>query len=183
LTAEEARRLLADAELLHSAEEVGGAIARVAREIETRLGDSHPLLFPVMNGAVFFAGQLMPLLRFPLEQGFLHVTRYANTTTGGGVEWLGEPDERLIAGRTVLVLDDILDEGVTLAAIRQRLAERGAAACYVAVLVEKDIGRSRPTQADFVGLHIPNRYAFGCGMDVRGAWRNLPALYALREGA
>jgi hypoxanthine phosphoribosyltransferase len=177
----EARRILAKAELLCSKEEVDAAIARIAAEINRRLAEAHPLVLPVMNGAVFLAGQLLPQLVFPLEQGFLHVTRYANTTSGGALEWLGEPEERLIAGRTVLVLDDVLDEGVTLAAIRERLLARGAAACYSAVLVEKDIGRKRPIAADFVGMVLPNRYIFGCGMDVRGAWRNLPALYAFNE--
>jgi hypoxanthine phosphoribosyltransferase len=177
----EARRILAGAELLCSATEVNRAIARVAAEINQRLGESNPLMLPVMNGAVFFAGQLLPHLDFPLEQGFLHVTRYANTTSGGKLEWLGEPEERLIAGREVLVVDDILDEGVTLAAIRERLLARGATACHTAVLVAKDIGRERPIKADFVGLTLPNRYIFGCGMDVHGAWRNLPALYAFNE--
>jgi hypoxanthine phosphoribosyltransferase len=178
MSPDEARRILASAELLCAKEQVDAAISRVAREICGRLSEDHPLVLPVMNGAVFFAGQLLPQLNFPLEQGFLHVTRYANTTSGGALEWLGEPDERLIAGRNVLVLDDILDEGVTLAAIRERLLARGAASCKTAVLVEKDIGRTRPIAADFVGMVLPDRYIFGCGMDVRGVWRNLPALYA-----
>ena len=181
MTPDEARQILANAELLCTADEVDSAIARVGSEICSTLGNKNPILLPVMNGAVFFAGQLLPRLNFPLEQGFLHVTRYANSMAGGTLQWLGEPDERLIAGRNVLVMDDILDEGVTLAAIRARLLERGAAACYTAVLVEKDIGRKRPVIADFVGLVLPNRYVFGCGMDVRGAWRNLPALYAVNE--
>ena len=84
--------------------------------------------------------------------------------------------------RVVLVLDDILDEGITLAAIRERVMGQGASAFYSAVLAEKDIGRPKPIKADFVGLALPNRYAFGFGMDVYGAWRNLPAIYALKDG-
>ena len=180
-TAKKAREVLASAELLCSADEVAAAVTRLAGEIAERLGDAHPVLMPVMNGAVVFAGQLMPQLRFPLEQDFIHATRYGNTTSGGTLQWLVEPAAANVTGRTVLVLDDILDEGITLAAIRDRLLERGAAACYTAVLVDKDIGRSRPVTADFVGLRLPNRYLFGFGMDVNGAWRNLPALYALKE--
>jgi hypoxanthine phosphoribosyltransferase len=86
-----------------------------------------------------------------------------------------------VAGRTVLVLDDILDEGITLAAIKARLQAQGVRECLVAVLSEKELGRAKPVRADFVGLRLPNRYVFGCGMDVSGAWRNLPAIYALRE--
>ena len=84
-------------------------------------------------------------------------------------------------GRCVLVLDDILDEGVTLAAIKERLLQLGATECYTAVMVDKDLGRSKPISADFVGLTLPNRYLFGFGMDVEGAWRNLPAIYALKD--
>jgi len=87
-----------------------------------------------------------------------------------------------VQDRVVLVLDDILDEGITLAAIRERIMRQGAAAFYSAVLAEKDIGHQKPIRADFVGLTLPNRYAFGFGMDVYGAWRNLPAIYALRDG-
>jgi hypoxanthine phosphoribosyltransferase len=86
-----------------------------------------------------------------------------------------------VQGRVVLVLDDILDEGVTLAAIRERIMESGAAAFYGAVLADKDIGRAKPISADFVGVTLPNRYVFGFGMDVHGAWRNLPAIYAMKD--
>jgi hypoxanthine phosphoribosyltransferase len=86
-----------------------------------------------------------------------------------------------VAGRHVLVLDDILDEGETLAAIRDKLLEMGAARVWSAVLTDKNNGLDKPIQADFVGLDVPNRYVFGCGMDAYGLWRNLPAIYALKE--
>lgn len=81
----------------------------------------------------------------------------------------------------VLVLDDILDEGITLAAIRERVMDQGATAFYSAVFADKDIARSKPISADFVGIVLPNRYVFGFGMDIHGVWRNLPAIYALKE--
>jgi hypoxanthine phosphoribosyltransferase len=81
----------------------------------------------------------------------------------------------------VLVLDDILDEGHTLAAIRDKILGLGAKSFYSAVFADKDLGRVKPIQADFAGISLPNRYVFGFGMDVRGAWRNLPAIYALKE--
>ena len=132
-----------------------------------------------MGGAVVFAGNLLPRLAFPLEFDFLHVTRYDDSTRGGQLQWRVSPDAKL-PGRCVLVLDDVLDEGITLAAIAVHLLEQGAAACYTAVLVDKDLGRPKPISADFVGLTLPNRYLFGFGMDVEGAWRNLPAIYALK---
>ena len=81
----------------------------------------------------------------------------------------------------MLVLDDILDEGITLAAIRAKLLEMGATAVWSAVFADKDIGRDKPIRADFVGITVPNRYVFGFGMDAYGLWRNLPAVYALKD--
>jgi hypoxanthine phosphoribosyltransferase len=133
-----------------------------------------------MGGAVVFSGQLLPLLKFPLEFDAIHVSRYGNATQGGALQWRVLPKET-IAGRTILVLDDILDEGHTLAAIHAKMMELGAKKVVSAVLVEKIIDRDKPIRAEFVGLTVPNRYVFGCGMDVHGAWRNLPAIYALKE--
>ena len=177
---DEARRILAEAELVCSAEDIQLVIERLAGEITARLQDDHPLVLTVMGGAVVFAGQLLPKLPFPLECDYLHATRYGNTTSGSGLAWLAEP-RTPVAGRTVLVLDDILDEGITLAAIRKRLLEQGAKDCWIAVLSEKDTGHPKPIAADFKGVDLPNRYVFGCGMDVKGAWRNLPAIFALKE--
>lgn len=180
MSAGEAWKILDSAELLHDADSVRAAIARIGAEISERLGNSYPLVLAVMGGSVFFAGHLLPLLRFPLEFDYLHVSRYGNATSGGKIVWRVEPGEN-VKGRIVLVLDDILDGGDTLAAIRARVLERGAAALYSAVLTDKDLGRAKPIVPDFVGLKLPNRYVFGCGMDVGGAWRNLPAIYAVRE--
>ena len=179
MTAEEALRILSEADMIYSAEQMERAVARLADQITTRLQAAHPLVLTVMTGAVVFAGQLLPRLRFPLDCDYLHVTRYGNLTSGGDLAWLMEP-RTPVSGRTVLVLDDILDEGVTLAAIKARLLQQGAAACFVAVLAEKELGKAKPIAADFSGVKVPDRYVFGCGMDVKGAWRNLPAIYAMK---
>jgi hypoxanthine phosphoribosyltransferase len=180
MTPTEARLILADAELICSVEEVDRAIDRLAAEITGRLEGAYPLVLTVMGGAVVFAGRLLPKLAFPLECDYLHATRYRNTTSGQDIEWCVEP-RTPVRDRVVLVLDDVLDEGVTLAAIRSRLLDQGARACLVAVLSEKTLAQEKPIAADFVGLRLPDRYVFGCGMDIRGAWRNLPAIYAVRE--
>jgi hypoxanthine phosphoribosyltransferase len=159
---------------------VSAAVARLAREITGRFADSFPLVLCVMRGAVIFAGQLLPQLRFPLELDYVEVTRYGVATKGGELSWRMAPGPA-VQGRTVLVLDDILDEGHTLAAIRDKLLGMGAGRVVIAVLSEKDTGRPKPVKADFTGVMLPNRYVFGCGMDVKGAWRNLPDIYALKE--
>lgn len=182
LTPRQAWDVLNTAEQICSAVVVSEAIERMAGEIASVLAESQPLVLPVMGGSIVFAGQLLPLLRFPIDFDYLHVSRYRNTTQGGSIQWKTMPSIS-VAGRVVLVLDDILDEGETLTAIRQRLLQDGAQAFYSAVLADKEIGKAKPIAADFVGVKLPNRYVFGCGMDVNGAWRNLPAIYAVKESA
>jgi hypoxanthine phosphoribosyltransferase len=178
LQKQEAWRLLMSAELVSPAEAVNAAVVRMASEISAALSDKFPLVLSIMGGAVVFTGQLLPLLKFPLEFDVLHVTRYRNHIHGGEISWKVTPGAN-VNGRVVLVLDDILDEGNTLEEVRARILEAGAAAFYSAVLADKE--RPKTMRADFVGLQVPNRYVFGFGMDVHGAWRNLPAIYALSE--
>ena len=175
-----AKDILSSAEILFSAEEVSKAVSRVAQEITEKLGDTTPLLLCVMTGGVPFAADLMSQLDFPLEFDYLHVTRYGQETAGGALSWRSAPWTS-VKDRTVIVLDDILDEGVTLAAIVDRVTELGAKACYTAVATDKQNGKQKPLKADFVALSVPDRFLFGYGMDVRGMWRNLPAIYAMKE--
>ncbi|MDR2195104.1 MAG: hypoxanthine-guanine phosphoribosyltransferase [Gallionellaceae bacterium] len=178
MTDAEARAALRNAELIRSATEVQAAVARVAQEIDAVLNGACPLVLSVMDGAIVFTGQLLPLLSFPLDLGYVHVSRYGDERQGGALRWKVEPDER-VQGRTVLVVDDVLDEGETLAAIKARVLDRGATACYCAVFAEKMTGRPKAARADFVGMELPDRFVFGFGMDLNGAWRNLPEVYAV----
>lgn len=171
---------LENSERISSAEDVQAAIRRLAGEIGQRFRESYPLVLVVMGGAVVFAGQLLPLLRMPLDLDYIHVSRYGAATKGGGIEWRVEPPNG-VRGRAVLVLDDILDGGQTMCAIRDRLLELGAESFRCAVLVEKILQKKKPLTADFVGLRIPDRFVFGCGMDAKGYWRNLPEIRAMRE--
>jgi hypoxanthine phosphoribosyltransferase len=179
--AQAAWKFLQDSDPMVSAEEVQAAVRKVAAEIERKLAAEYPLVLAVMGGAVVFAGQILPLLRFPLDFDYIDASRYGSATRGAGVEWRVPPPE-LARGRTVLVLDDILDHGETLSVIRERLLAVGAKAFYGAVLVEKDLPGKKPIAADFVGLRIPDRFVFGCGMDAKGYWRNLPEIRAMKKG-
>jgi hypoxanthine phosphoribosyltransferase len=178
--AESAWTLLQESELVASADEVQSAVRRLAGEIESALGARYPLVLVVMGGAVVFAGQILPLLRFPLDLDYVHASRYGSATRGAGVQWRVTPPE-LVRGRAVLVLDDILDHGETMNAIRSRLLELGADSMHCAVLVEKRLSIEKPIKPDFVGLQIPDRFVFGCGMDAKGCWRNLPEIRAMKE--
>lgn len=180
LDTRQAKQILNTAELIHSEQIVKKTIQRLAADIAKVLSHQQPLVLCVMGGAVVFTGQLLPQLRFPLDFDYVHLTRYDKKITGGEIHWRVEPRES-VRDRVVLVLDDILDEGITLAAVRDKVLENGAKAFYSAVLTEKETGKPKPFQADFVGLTVPNRYVFGFGMDIQGAWRNLPAIYAVNN--
>ena len=170
---------LENSDLVSSAAEVEAAIGRLAGEIQNQFKDRYPLVLVVMGGAVVFGGQLLPRLRLPLDLDYIHASRYGAAITGGGIDWRVEPP-RSVRGRAVLVLDDILDAGQTMCAIRDRLLEQGAASFHCAVLVEKILPQTKPIAADFVGLTISDRFVFGCGMDAKGFWRNLPEIRAMR---
>ena len=175
----EAWAFLRESDLVSSAAEVQAAVDRLAAEIQSTLSEAYPLVLAVMGGAIVFAGQILPKLRFPLDFDYIHASRYGAATRGGGLEWRVTPPKD-VAGRDVLVLDDILDAGDTMAAIRARLLELGARSFRCAVLVEKELNKPKPIRADFVGLRIPDRFVFGCGMDAKGFWRNLPEIRAMK---
>ncbi len=181
LSSAEARDLLARSDLLLAPEAVEQVVVRVAAEITAELSEELPMLLAVMRGAVVFAGQLLPLLRFPLEFDYLDASRYGKATRGGELDWRVDVPAG-VKDRTVLIVDDILDEGHTLAAIRRRLLDAGARRVLIAVFADKDLEKAKPVTADFIGTSLPNRYVFGFGLDVRGLWRNLPAVYALHQG-
>ncbi|MCL6261805.1 hypoxanthine-guanine phosphoribosyltransferase [Craterilacuibacter sp. RT1T] len=175
----EAQGILNSSDILFTAAEVDAAVDRMAADITAKLGRDYPLVLSVMGGAVVFTGQLLPRLVFPLDFDYVHVSRYGDKTHGGELVWRTAPKED-VRDRVVLVLDDILDEGHTMAAIRDKVMEMGAKACYSGVFANKLIAKEKPIAADFVGIDVPDRYVFGYGMDVRGIWRNLPAIHALK---
>lgn len=181
---ERARTLLGNAEEIFDQEAVQAAVKRVADTLNARFGDpkdaAFPLVLGVMGGAVVFTGHLLPQLRFPLEFDYIHVSRYGDEDQGGRVIWKVIPRPN-VAGRTIIVLDDILDEGETLAQVKRRLLDMGAAEVIITVFADKTLKRSKPIKADIVGLTIPDRFVIGFGMDVYGYWRNLPGLWAIRQ--
>lgn len=163
-----------------SAEAVQAALDRMSHEITARLAGRQPLVIVVMNGGLVFAGQLLPRLAFALDLSYVHVRRYGRETRGGELVWIAGPQES-VTGRTVLLLDDILDEGQTMLAIRSRLYELGATEVLLAAFAVKVRQEPPKVLADFTGIRVPDRFVFGFGMDVGGLWRNLPSVRALAE--
>lgn len=172
---------LQQADLIHSQETVDLAIDAMAKQLNIDYADKYPILLSVMGGAVYFTGQLLPKLTFPLELDYVQATRYHGNTAGSQLKWVVMPKEN-IKNRSVLILDDILDEGFTLKSIADKCNQQAVREFKIAVLVEKELNKAKPISANYVGLPVPNRYVFGCGMDIHGWWRNLPAIYALSEG-
>ncbi len=177
----ELKQALEQADCLFSPNQVQQAISQMAASISQDLEDSNPIVFSVMNGGLVLTGHLVTQLGFPLEISYLHATRYRDKTYGTDLEWRSYPQQS-IAGRTVLIVDDIHDEGHTLAAIVAHCQEQGVAEVKVAVLIEKEHQRkAKPDwQPDYVGLVCPDRYVFGFGMDYKGYWRNAPGIYAVK---
>ncbi|MGQ0586486.1 MAG: hypoxanthine-guanine phosphoribosyltransferase [Gammaproteobacteria bacterium] len=179
----EAERVLAEADCLHDAPAVQAAYDRLAGAIAADYAGRDPLVLCVMTGGMVPAAEITKRVAFPFELDYLHATRYRGATTGGGLVWKRQPDARRIEKREVLVIDDILDEGHTLLAIRQALLGFAPASLKVAVLTEKLHDRRAPAaRAEYIGLAVPDRYVFGCGMDYKEYWRQLPAIYAVKQG-
>ncbi|NIP74397.1 MAG: hypoxanthine-guanine phosphoribosyltransferase [Gammaproteobacteria bacterium] len=180
ITAADAQAVLRESDCLYTGEQVEAALDGMARAITAGLRDTNPVLLCVMNGGLVPTGKLVTRLEFPLQIDYVHATRYRGNTTGRELNWVARPHVDL-ADRVVLVVDDILDEGLTLAAIVAYCREHGAREVYSAVLVEKLHERKGGiVHADFVGLQCEDRYVFGYGMDYKGFLRNARGIYAVK---
>jgi hypoxanthine phosphoribosyltransferase len=168
------------AEVLFDREAVDRAVDQLSIQLTLALADANPIVLCVMNGGLSLTGDLLGRFSFALELDYLHATRYANTTAGGELSFRVKP-QASVAQRTVLVVDDILDRGHTLAAVVDWLDAAGAAEVLTSVLVDKQLDRPRPVAADYAALEIPDRYVFGRGMDYHGYWRNLGEICALPD--
>ena len=172
---------LDNAEVLFDQADLEKVISRLGREIDAALEGERPLFVTVLKGALVFAGQLALAMRTDVELDYVHATRYRGQTSGGKLHWLRALTTP-VAGRTVLLVDDILDEGHTLKAVRNYCLNLGARRVWIVSLCSKRHDRLvAGITADFNGVDVPNRYVFGYGLDYYEQGRNLPAIYALKE--
>lgn len=178
------KKLQAKAECLISPDEIGKVIDTLAVDVAQALGDQVPVVICVMNGGLPLVGALLQRWNFLLELDYVHATRYGQDTVGGELSWRALPQTSL-NGRTVLVVDDIFDEGNTLSAIIDWCVAAGAKTVQSCVLVEKIHDRKNDDlhRPDFIGLQTEDKYLFGCGMDYKGFYRNLAGIYALPKDA
>ena len=177
---------LDNSELIHPRGVLEDAITAMAAPIREHFAGSTPLFLTVMHGGMPFAARLameIGALGLDLQFDYLHATRYRGDTSGGALVWKHRPATPL-AGRRVLLVDDIVDEGHTLDAILGWCRSEGARDVAIAALAVKRHDRCvAGIRADFAGVEVPDRYVFGYGMDFREQGRNLPAIHALHDAA
>lgn len=180
VTAKEISAVLAAAELLYDQAQIQLALDDMARRIARDLKGRNPIVLCVMNGGIVVTGHLLMRLDFPLQLDYVHATRYRGQTRGGELRWQ-KKSTLALEDRVVLIVDDILDEGYTLAGILDCCRAQGVQQVTTAVLVNKHHVRKQPgAHAEYVGLTVDDRYVFGFGMDYKGYLRNLPAIYAVK---
>ena len=178
---QEIRSLLSNADCLYTLPQVEEAIATLAGQISEELRPLNPILLPIMNGGLTVAAGLLRHLDFPLQLDYMHVTRYRDSTSGGSLDWIYEPRIAL-AERHVLLIDDLLDHGITLEAAVNYCREKGARSVKTAVLIVKDLQeRLGLKSVDYCALEAPDLYLFGYGMDYKSYWRNAPGIYAVKS--
>lgn len=168
------------AECLTNTQDVMLAIKNLSHKMNEDLQCLNPLILVVMTGGVVFAGQLLPLLKFPLEVDYCQVSRYRSGKQSGELEWITQPKTSL-ENRTLIILDDIYDEGTTLLELIHSCQLRGAKEVVSCVLVNKIHNRKKNPDytPDYVALDLPDRFLVGYGMDYKGLGRNLPGIYAI----
>ena len=177
---EETQKLIKNSECLHTQEEVMGAIKKVSAEMNEQLAGKVPVFMCVMNGAVVFMGQLITQLTFPLQINYIHATRYRGEMEGSELHWQAEPTIT-VKDRVVVIVEDILDTGLTLAAVKDYCIENGAEEVFTAALVDKQRPREPGgvERCDFTGLEVENKFLYGYGLDYKEYLRNVDGIYAV----
>lgn len=175
------RRILENSRVLFDRDQVSAAVQKMADDINAFYGDRPIIMISVLTGAIVPAAWLVTRLTMPVQMDFVHATRYRGGLYGAELEYRVPP--RLdLADKDVLIVDDIFDEGHTLAAIKGSVEKRQARDVKMAALVRKDHDRGLPRDyVDFIGMDVPDVYVFGCGMDAYEEWRHLDEILVLED--
>ena len=172
------KQILENSTILYTEQQLSDVISVMAKKIDAEIAGEIPVFLSVMNGGMMFAAELTKRLTNPIQCDYIHASRYGDALYGAShITWYRQPKEELIRGKIVYIVDDILDEGYTIAEIRRFLLNAGAKDCKIVVLVNKEINKEKPIYADHVGVNAPNHFLFGFGMDIFEINRNLPQIY------
>lgn len=165
-------------------EEIGVRLRELGREITRDLRGKELTVVGILNGSCLFLGDLLRQIPLPLKVECVSVASYHGGTRSSGQVLFRQADPPDVAGRSVLLVDDILDTGRTLAAVKRLLFDAaGAAEVRSCVLLEKDVLRAEAVHAEYVGFHISNAFVVGYGLDYMGHYRNLPFIGVLKDDA
>jgi hypoxanthine phosphoribosyltransferase len=170
-------------EVLVEEEELVRRVGELAQEISRDYRERDLLLVGVLKGAVFFLSDLMRQLEVPCEVDFMAVASYGSSTDSSGVVRILKDLDRSIEGREVLIVEDIVDSGLTLSYLLRTLRARNPKSLEVCALLTKPERRKVELPIRYVGFEIPNRFAIGYGLDHGERYRNLPYVAALEDGA
>jgi hypoxanthine phosphoribosyltransferase len=171
---------------LKTKKEIDEALDRMAIEITQKLQHDDPVVLTVMTGGLIFSGHLLTRLQFPLETDYVHASRYHDKFSGGAKLKFHAECKTVLKDRSVLLLDDLLDEGITLFQLIAYCKQQGAKAVYTAVLLDKmDVPRGADRgcldRADFTGMDVENYWLVGFGLDYKNHFRNLDGIYAIAD--
>ena len=173
--------ILSRSQLIYTYEEIDSAINQIAKELNRKFKNKKALILPVLTGAIPFIGMLLPRLSFAIEVNYFHVSRYQSNVGTNQIKITHQPSHESVFNQEVLVVDDILDAGITLKLINDQLTTMKPKSISSVVLFEKQLDTKKEISADYVGLVVPDAYIFGFGLDFNGAGRNIPDLYAFNE--
>jgi len=158
--------------------EILSAVKSVANQINTDLAGSNPLFICVLNGAFMFASDLMKEISFPCEITFIKLSSYEGLYTSGSVKEIIGLNESVV-GRNVVVVEDIVDTGITMERILESLVAKGAKDIHVATFLQKPDALQREIKIDYIAMKIPNDFIVGYGLDYDGYGRNLKDIYTV----
>ena len=164
--------------LFLTAEEIDKAVKKVADMINTDMMGRDPLFLCVLNGAFIFASDLLKKVEVDCEISFVKLSSYVGTQTTNSVRELIGLDQ-VVADRTVVIVEDIIDTGITMAYTLDKLRKLGASDVKIATLLFKPEAFKKDYPIDYVGLVIPNEFIVGYGLDYDGHGRNLPDIYKI----
>ena len=168
-------------ELQVSRRRIGNAIKRLAGKIEQDYLDEPPLMVGILHGSFMFMADLVREMRHDVELDFMRVSSYVGAASSGGVKLRMGVSER-VRGRNALIVEDIVDTGLTTSYAVRYLRRRGAASVKICALLDKPSRRVLPIAPDYVGFRVPDRFLVGYGLDYDERYRSLPDIYALSGG-
>jgi hypoxanthine phosphoribosyltransferase len=179
---EQVKKINSVARCIVDKEKIDKEMDRLAREVHRDLADSNPIVLCVMLGSLVPTADLIKRLDFPLQVDYLHATRYQGETSGESLKWLMEPRLSL-KGRHILIVEDILDKGLTLKGVLEYCESKQPASIKTLAFVDKQTRRAPGAlkKADYVGVSVEDKFVIGYGLDYQEYFRNLPGIYVVED--